>query len=350
MTNAARHTIPLPRCLSLLFEAPDNPERRAELADGIAAGLMPWQRILSDGASPYFFDRIRKAGLESELPADVRNSFQNLLIEQTGRNIVMLRELDAIVAALNKCGITPVLLKGAALLHEVYKHPGFRRLADIDLLIRKSEMASAASAVAAIGYMPAGGRGHHENFAAQREFPVMLELHTALFNPDDPLQRLAFPIDAGEMTSRAIQIKTGGGVALSFRAEDQFIYLACHAAKERFGSLKHVVDLYEIVKMRNINWEEIFIYIQKNKITIKIYYMVDLLIDYGIIIKLPRNRRYLALRGKTRLLQKEERRTLKGIGKLLYCLKLVEGRTRKGKALFLFIGFLIRGGRSAADV
>jgi hypothetical protein len=118
-------------CLFMLLEAPENPERRAELSTAIASGRIQWRPFLSDGAAPYFFDCIRKAGLEAALPADAREAFNRSLLEQTGRNIVMLRELDSVLDALNSCGITPVLLKGAALINETYKHPGHRRLADL---------------------------------------------------------------------------------------------------------------------------------------------------------------------------------------------------------------------------
>jgi len=237
MSGAAggQDAFPIESSLFMLLEAPEDPERRAGLSAAIAAGRIPWPPFLSDGAAPYFFDCIRKAGLEAALPADVCETFNLSLLEQTGRNIVMLRELDAVLDALNSRGITPVLLKGSALLNEIYKHPGHRRLADLDLLILKNEMATAAEALSQIGYSLAGGRGHHTNFAAVREFPVLLELHTALFNPDNPFQRFAFPLDAGEFASRAAPLDINGRRALSFRAGDQFIYLACHAAKERYG-------------------------------------------------------------------------------------------------------------------
>ena len=238
--------ISVSRALSLLFDAPVDMRARDDLAAAIRGGCFPWGRFLADGAAPYFFDRIKKSGLEAETPTEIRARLEQLLIEQTGRNIIMLRELDAATAALNSRGVEPVLLKGAALLKTVYPHPGHRRLADLDLLIRKNEMPAAAEALAGIGYSPAGARGHHLNFAARREFPVLIELHTHLFNPDNPMFRYAFPIDAEKFADNAVPFEWEGMRARMPRSEDMALHLICHAVRERYGSLKYFADLNEL--------------------------------------------------------------------------------------------------------
>lgn len=326
--------------LFLMLEAPSKPERRDELAAAMRDGRVNWARFLADGAAPYLYDCLKRAGLDAGLPADIRDSFQRLLLEQTGRNMVMLRELDAAVGALNAAGITPVLLKGAALLHEVYKHPGHRRLADLDLLVRKSETEIAAQALSSIGYKQAGVRGHHLNFAAEREFPVMIELHTALFNPDNPLYALAFPLDAGELTACAAELETAGGRALSFRREDQFVYLACHAAKDCYGSMKHMVDLHRLITEHTLNWQEILSISDRNKLSVKIWNTVDLFNYYGIIDNLPVERRRVRVRKMTELQQKIGQSSYNKAAGALYYIKLIEGSGRRGRALLLLPGYL----------
>jgi hypothetical protein len=353
MTAAAsdtRNFLPAGKCLSLFFGVPDVPEARAELDAAIRDGLVPWDRFLCDAAAPYFFDRLKKAGLASDLPPDVRARFKRLLIEQTGRNIVMLRELAAAAAALNSRGIEPVLLKGAALMKTVYEHPGLRRLADLDLRVRKNETTSATDALRSIGYSPAGVRGHHINFTAQREFPVLIELHTHLFNPGNPLHRLAFPIDVESFAGRSLPLEQDGPRVRVPSPEDMVIHLVCHAVKERFGSLKYFADIYELQEKNIIDWERasgLFEKYKLKKAENSLVYILKITNKYEIINSLT-----LAPASRAGW-QFDSPPTAGGwggrISEAIFYFDKIEGLGRKLEALLLLPVYMARRGR-AADV
>ncbi len=333
------------RCFFLLLGAPESQECRDALEREIAAGRMPWEIFIRDGAAPYFLDRLRKANLEDCLPREIGDRLNLALLEQTGRNIVMLRELESAVAAMNARGIEPVLLKGAALIHQVYTHPGFRRLADIDLLVRKNEMTTAGDALSSIGYKFAGRRGHHSNFSAQKEFPVAIELHHDLFNNENPLQRLAFPLVTEDFIDRSAAIEFEGRRARSFIPEDQLLYLACHAAKERFGSLKLLVDIYELIKKEKINWHDIFSRADYYNISMKVYNIVFAFEKYKIngmeiINRQERNKNISKIAAKWIFGERGRKRKA---DVFFYNIGNIEGWRPKCEALLALPWYMLRG-------
>ncbi len=68
------------------------------------------------------------------------------------QNFAVERQLAAIVAALDGAGAEPVLLKGAARLHQGARNAQWNALCDLDLLIRKEDAEAAIAALVQLGY------------------------------------------------------------------------------------------------------------------------------------------------------------------------------------------------------
>lgn len=89
------------------------------------------------------------------LPPDVRDYFEAVFELTAERSIGIQAALAEIIAALNRAGIEPMLLKGAAgLAAALYPHPGARIFGDIDLLIPAGQLSEASGSLAAIGFAP----------------------------------------------------------------------------------------------------------------------------------------------------------------------------------------------------
>jgi hypothetical protein len=72
------------------------------------------------------------------------------------RNSALLAQIDEAVDALNRAGVAPLLLKGAAYLKlGIHRDPGARVLADLDMLVPIDSAEPARRALALIGYRPA---------------------------------------------------------------------------------------------------------------------------------------------------------------------------------------------------
>lgn len=115
--------------------------------------------------------------------ADARAYFAAVLELNTTHNAGILDGLARVLAALNKAGIQPILLKGAAHLVEgIYPAPGIRIVGDIDLLVATDEAAAATAALHAIGFVtpptPVSKTHHHLPMMHDHEARLTVEIHT----------------------------------------------------------------------------------------------------------------------------------------------------------------------------
>jgi Uncharacterised nucleotidyltransferase len=118
-----------------------------------------------------------------ELPPHIRAYFEAALSLNLRRNNCLLGALWRVLEALNKIGVEPVLLKGAArLVDETYPSLAVRFLGDIDLLIPVEGLEIAARSLRNIGFEsnPNDGIGlhhHHLPTLHERASGVGVELH-----------------------------------------------------------------------------------------------------------------------------------------------------------------------------
>jgi hypothetical protein len=112
----------------------------------------------------------------------VTQTLEDVFTRHLARRAALRGELAAVVAALNRGGIAPLLIKGARYLTD--DHPPWseaRGMRDLDILVPRASGAAAVSALQADGYAAANGEvptDHHlpEMRRAGRHFSV--ELHT----------------------------------------------------------------------------------------------------------------------------------------------------------------------------
>jgi len=71
---------------------------------------------------------------------------------EAARSLVLEAALAELAGKSREKGLAAVLVKGAALDHTAYPHPGLRPAADIDLLVKGQELAGWGELLAALGY------------------------------------------------------------------------------------------------------------------------------------------------------------------------------------------------------
>ncbi|MBV9945304.1 MAG: nucleotidyltransferase family protein, partial [Myxococcales bacterium] len=152
--------------------------------------------------------------------------------------------LSGVVDALARKGIAAVALKGPVLAHRLYADPTVRPSTDLDLLVDPSQLDDAARALVPLGYTLEGGadgrffRDHHHHVHALHASLPPLELHFDAYRgfgtvlPAAPLLAASLACPLPEWT---------GARLLS--PEDEFLYLAVHAAGHRFARLVWLLDL-----------------------------------------------------------------------------------------------------------
>jgi hypothetical protein len=134
---------------------------------------------------PALHGRLEELGVSSRLPDDASNFFAAVAEMNLERNQAILSDVAAVASLLNKVGIEPVLLKGAAYcLTGVYASLATRYLWDVDLLIPEAHLSLAVEAMVQDGFEPERsyrlGRFRHHHPPLARSGSISFELHHSL--------------------------------------------------------------------------------------------------------------------------------------------------------------------------
>lgn len=132
-------------------------EAAATLQYGLKQRQPPWEEIAflanTHLVTPLLWMGWHRKCLVNALPEDFYAYLAQLYQQNAMRNGHLLSQLLEITQALNRQGIVPVALKGAAyLLTGIFPAPGARITADLDLLVPRKQLAASINALKAIGY------------------------------------------------------------------------------------------------------------------------------------------------------------------------------------------------------
>ena len=244
-------------------------EARADLAVCLTQEV-DWtdllERARQHGLLSLIYDRLRELdGVHGPAPhpsarvppavmARLKAAFYTNVV-RTGR---LAEQLEAVVAALQRDGVTPIVLKGGALGRTVYPNPALRPMADLDLLVRPEQMPAARAPLTALGFrLPASARmlPFQQSFGGgldwQREShdgSTLLDLQHHIIGVD--FVRSAFPVDVEALWERARPLSVGHTQTLQLSPEDTLIHLCLHPAlHDGFaGPLIGTVDMDRVIR------------------------------------------------------------------------------------------------------
>jgi hypothetical protein len=163
------------------------------------------------------------------------------------------------ISALSAAGIEACALKGPVLARRLYSPPASRYAVDIDLLVRPDDRAMALEALTQSGYAAETG--------ATAEYLLKYSHHLELSRPGEPPIELHFraytgfgiELAADVLLTRAQRFPLGDGLSVLVPApEEEFVYLAAHAAGHSFIRLIWLYDL-KLFSMRHpaIDWQRV---------------------------------------------------------------------------------------------
>jgi hypothetical protein len=197
------------------------------------------------------------AGIAHNLPKDARAFLREVLARNGRRNQILLEQMSETILALNAAGITPLLLKGAAVLAgQPSIENAWRMVSDIDLLVKDDELALVITCLKSIGYTVSEQSAYDGGpITLARPSDVgTLDVHTRARGPaalrsDDVLYRSSLCASVGPakvlLPSPTFQL-------LHFVLHDQF-----YGRDFWRGSvdLRHLCDLARIVSRSEIDWD-----------------------------------------------------------------------------------------------
>lgn len=133
---------------------------KLDLPAELGRGDFPWPALLETAnrtlLSPALHAALSDKAPSGLVPDDVRAYLGELNRLNALRNHRLRIQADEAIAALNRAGVVPLLLKGAAMLFERRRgEPMTRMVSDLDLLVGKNDGPRAIECLARLGYIAA---------------------------------------------------------------------------------------------------------------------------------------------------------------------------------------------------
>jgi hypothetical protein len=264
MTNLSREDELLVHCACLDLSE----ERRKSIKDLLADKLdwdllmqkAVWHRVLL-----LVSHHLRSPDLSVLVPEPVLEKLKSLHYQSLARNMVLQNELSLLLSAFNIQEIPVIVLKGAALLENVYRDISLRPMNDIDILVRPEHLDLAEAIALQRGYTYLTAQdtpkqtqksGRHLDNMLLREKNILLEIHEHIVNTDDPCH-----FDLSGFWTRAEPVTISGAHALVLAPGDLLIHLSIKFLLDRRyqsnNALGQLCDISEVIGHYNhsLNWD-----------------------------------------------------------------------------------------------
>jgi hypothetical protein len=179
----------------------------------------------------------------------------------TERGQRMMARMAALASALDDAHIPFITFKGPTLEALAYAEPGVRECADLDILVRESDLPATGPAMEGIGYRLEDELGPlEERIFRGYHFAYEFVDPTGAANVDAHWRLLpstwSIPIDYEGFWRRSGTTTIAGRTVRVFADEDLLFYLALHSTKERWLRLRMICDVAELVRARPaLDWD-----------------------------------------------------------------------------------------------
>ena len=203
--------------------------------------------------------------VQNVAPTAFTKELQRDFRANVGHNLYLAGELLRLLPLFETDGIPVIAFKGPVFAVDVYKSIALRAFDDLDILLRKHDLARATKALASAGYMPWHSGSHVKDMldlkqrAIEREFEnvaqkhLQIDVHWDLLGPQD-----ACKLNVADVFRHARVTQLFNRELRTLSLEDSLLYSCIHATKHTWMRLSWICDIAEIIRAPPaINWESL---------------------------------------------------------------------------------------------
>ena len=182
---------------------------------------------------PYAAHRLRR--LDIALTPAQRGHLEDIHRQLQLSTFAWTETLKSTLESFHRANLPVITLKGPCLAERLYGDAAVRTCYDLDLLVRRGDVAPAEQLLTDLGFSP-NGRADDYHRAWSRN-KVNLELHHNVENPH------AFEFEVDSAWARATPSDFHGAPLWLMAPADELLYLCLHAVRHRFERLCMHLDL-----------------------------------------------------------------------------------------------------------
>ena len=218
-----------------------------------------------EGVAPLMYWKLKDSAVD--VPPSTFNLLRSTYYQTLAHNTLMYQELERILEALGAAGIPVIVLKGAALAATVYEDIGLRPMGDLDLLVGREDITSAAETMKAIGFHRVSKDripglndliGHAFLLMSEAQRNIAVELHWNLIEGNADWRSPSIHW-FWKQTCEADQANNKGFVGidwLSLNPTANLLYLAAHLMLQHGLSQARLLWLFDIHQLISNSYEE----------------------------------------------------------------------------------------------
>lgn len=240
-------------------------EKQVELLRQL--GSDQWEALVFEAenqtVSPFLHSVLVNLEKSSNLDFPQKEQLYEGYIVTAVRNTLILHDTEQLLSNLSDAKIAVAGLKGIYLLENVYTDVGTRPMNDIDILIKKRDLAECISVLERLGYTASAYFSLEDQNVDTKHVPpmqkkggAMVEVHWTLLEEDEP-----FTIDTEELWERTLPAKIANVDALSLGVEDLILHLCLHMTYQHYLQLgmRGLMDIALVIeKFENvIDWQKL---------------------------------------------------------------------------------------------
>ena len=197
--------------------------------------------------------------LQLSFPAGLAPQLDDWFRANAARSLLLAQELAQVVERLGRFGIPAVPFKGPALAEKLYGNAALRECVDLDILIRRRDVANAIQTLVSAGYVDG-----KQLTAARQTAYIGTQYEYPLLSPSGVLVELqwrivphyfSLPLEEEQYWSRMQPMTIRGREMNSLSPEDQPLFLCIHGGKHGWQKLIWLADVAEMVVSHPVDWE-----------------------------------------------------------------------------------------------
>jgi hypothetical protein len=176
------------------------------------------------------------------------------------QNRVQLMDLSHLLDSFQQAGIDTMLLKGAALIPQFYRDPGFRPMVDLDILVRANHALRSIDLLKIMGFDPGIEKDVHfserlvpliHGYAFYKPSTAKVDLHWHV------LPECLRETDDDDFWNDSISVSIESTRSRSLNPTDQILHVCVHGSKW-VSTIRWVADSLMILKSETkIDWDRL---------------------------------------------------------------------------------------------